>query len=348
MYILAIETTGAFASAALLQAEPDRILDVIHGNDRYSHLQNLTPQIETLLNRNELSIGDMTAIAVSHGPGSFTGIRIGVSTARALAQVLDIPCIPVSSLEALALRAQAAVEEPLSAEAGAANEAKAGIEGSKKAGPAGAAAGTTGVAMESAETAAESGRMLICPVLDARRKQVYGAAYEMVDDQPVCRIEPESCLMTEFLQKLDRFFAGSTLSGEGTEACMDTCADQRSLGGDGKGTIPVPYTDRDTDCVLFIGDGIDTCGNLIEEWIAGGKSCADGKVTVSFAPKDCRYQDAASVALRGLQLYRNGLSCGYMELKPEYLRMAEAEKKLRDKLASEQAAKQAEEKASEL
>ncbi|MBQ3184720.1 MAG: tRNA (adenosine(37)-N6)-threonylcarbamoyltransferase complex dimerization subunit type 1 TsaB, partial [Firmicutes bacterium] len=89
MYILAIETTGAFASVALMK--DDKIIGHVSGNDRFSHLQNLMPQVETVIKENELSIGDIDLIAVSNGPGSFTGIRIGVSTARALSQILDIP-----------------------------------------------------------------------------------------------------------------------------------------------------------------------------------------------------------------------------------------------------------------
>ena len=282
MYLLAIETTGAFASVALLQAEdaaagagiagaseavagatgatagtPEagavRILGVIHGSDRFSHLLNLTPQIDQILKENGLKAGDLTAVAVSHGPGSFTGIRIGVSTARALAQILNIPCIAVSSLEGLALRAQE-----------------------------------------------ETDGLLICPALDARRKQVYGAAYEMKDGELVCRIEEASCLMTEFLEKIDRYGAEN--------------------GGDSK-----PF-----ERILFLGDGIDTCGEIIEAW------ASERPYRILYAPKESRYQDAETVALRGLQLYRRGKACDYMDLQPEYLRMAEAEKKLKDRLKKEQ------------
>ena len=261
MYILAIETTGAYASVALLDevSRAPRVLSVIHGNDRFSHLQNLTPQISRILEEHSLTAGDLTAVAVSCGPGSFTGIRIGVSTARALAQVLDIPCIPVSALEALALRKEEAEQD-----SAAKNQAS---------------------------------RRLICPALDARRKQVYGAAYEIVEGVPVCVIEPASCLMTEFLQKLD-----SRLDDPSNEITE----------------------------VFFLGDGIDTCGDLLEAWT--GKE----KAAVAYAPKEIRYQDAATVALRGWQLWQEGKSCGYMELEPEYLRMAEAEKKLKDRLAAQE------------
>ena len=102
MYLLAIETTGAFASVALL--EDDCVLEHIQGHDRFSHLQNLMPQVKEVLENHKLSINDVSAIAVSKGPGSFTGIRIGVSSTRALCQVLGVPGVPVSSLEALAMR----------------------------------------------------------------------------------------------------------------------------------------------------------------------------------------------------------------------------------------------------
>ncbi|NLD20755.1 MAG: tRNA (adenosine(37)-N6)-threonylcarbamoyltransferase complex dimerization subunit type 1 TsaB, partial [Clostridiales bacterium] len=106
MYILAIETTGAFASVALMK--DDKIIGQEHGSDRFSHLQNLMPQVKAIVNEQRLPLDDITAIAVSCGPGSFTGIRIGVSSARALSQALDIPCVEVPSLEALAMNAGAA------------------------------------------------------------------------------------------------------------------------------------------------------------------------------------------------------------------------------------------------
>lgn len=250
MYLLAIETTGAYASVALLQAEETaRILSVIHGNDRFSHLQNLTPQIDQILKDNQLQAGDVDVIAVSHGPGSFTGIRIGVATARALGQILGTPCVAVSSLEALALRALQTEEEALQSGSG--------------------------------------GRLLLCPALDARRKQVYGAAYEIRDGRLSCMLPERSILMVDFLKDLDEI------------------ADQY-------------------DRILFLGDGIDTCGELIRQW-------DETRQQVLYAPEEIRYQDAAAVALRGLQLWNDGKACDYIELQPEYLRMAEAEKKLKER-----------------
>ena len=89
MYILGIETTGAFASAALI--DDDAVLGYVKGTDRFSHLQNLMPQIESIVRESGVALKDIDVIAVSCGPGSFTGIRLGVSSARALSQVLGTP-----------------------------------------------------------------------------------------------------------------------------------------------------------------------------------------------------------------------------------------------------------------
>ena len=78
------------------------------------------------------------------------------------------------------------------------------------------------------------------------------------------------------------------------------------------------------DRILFLGDGIDTCGELIRQW-------DETRQQVIYAPEEIRYQDAAAVALRGLQLWNDGKACDYIELQPEYLRMAEAEKKLKER-----------------
>ena len=100
MYILAIETTGLKASVAIIdenmrvwKAESDRKL---------SHLQNLIPLIGDLLEKSKLTLDDITHIAVSEGPGSFTGIRIGIATGKALAQALKLPMISVPTLKSFA------------------------------------------------------------------------------------------------------------------------------------------------------------------------------------------------------------------------------------------------------
>jgi len=100
MYILAIETTGLKASVAIID-ENMRVWKA--GSDRkLSHLQNLIPLIGDLLEKSKLTLDDITHIAVSEGPGSFTGIRIGIATGKALAQALKLPMISVPTLKSFA------------------------------------------------------------------------------------------------------------------------------------------------------------------------------------------------------------------------------------------------------
>lgn len=243
MYILTIETTGAFASVALAEAgeagERCRILARVEGCDRYSHLQNLTPQIQQALCDGGVSTDDLSAIAVANGPGSFTGIRIGVSTARALSQVKGIPCVPVSSLEALAAR---------------------------------------GAASDHGENA------VLCPILDARRSQVYGAGYR--NGEEVIKAGPYT--IEEFMERARAF-----------------------------------------DEIYMMGDGVDTCGDKIRDLRTGG---------VAFAPEAERYQRADEVARLGAAKFAAGGGVTFDQLEPEYMRMAEAERKLRAKQAENRAA----------
>ena len=71
-------------------------------NSNYSHAERLHLFIEEVINEANISKDDLSAVAISKGPGSYTGLRIGVSTAKGLCYALDIPLISVSTLEALA------------------------------------------------------------------------------------------------------------------------------------------------------------------------------------------------------------------------------------------------------
>ncbi len=122
MYILAFESTGPKLSVAVID-EKGNVTEKECGGT-LDHLQNIMVVTESF----GIPKGDFAAVAASAGPGSFTGIRIGVSTARALSQALDIPAVSVPSLEAFAY-----------------GKLRDGI---------------------------------IAPVIDARRNQVYAAAYE--------------------------------------------------------------------------------------------------------------------------------------------------------------------------
>ena len=100
MRILAIGTSGKNCTVAI--SEDKRLIKEINITDGLTHSEILMPSIDRLLKETRLSLKDIDAYAVSIGPGSFTGIRIGVSTIKGLCLGCEKPVIAVSSLLALA------------------------------------------------------------------------------------------------------------------------------------------------------------------------------------------------------------------------------------------------------
>lgn len=227
MHILALETTGARASAAIID-EKGTVLEK-RGQGVQNHLQNLTPMVKELLDENGLQLRDITEIAVSKGPGSFTGIRIGVSTARALAQILKVRTIGVPTLKAFAYNAP-------------------GWDG------------------------------LICPVFDARRSQVYAGAYMWAEGKILEAVRGAPYDIDDFLEKVAQ-------------------ADRSGAAGR-----------------LFFGDGTTVYRDRFSE--------------SELAPEDRRFQSAASAARLAKDMSEAGLALDYEDLKPDYMRKAEAERKL--------------------
>ncbi len=100
MIIFAMDTSAAAASCALL--EDDRPIAQFYTDAHLTHSQTIMPMVESLFSCSQLATSDVDLFAVSVGPGSFTGLRIGVAAVKGMAQVLDKPCAPVSALEGLA------------------------------------------------------------------------------------------------------------------------------------------------------------------------------------------------------------------------------------------------------
>lgn len=100
MLILAFETSAKAASVALL--EDGRLLGESYQNTGLTHSQTLLVMAEDLLKQCGRTVGDITAVAVAEGPGSFTGVRIGVAAAKGFAWGGGLPCYGVSTLEAMA------------------------------------------------------------------------------------------------------------------------------------------------------------------------------------------------------------------------------------------------------
>lgn len=99
MKILSIDTSSKICAVAILQDE-NLIKENLIDNGQ-THSEKLMPMIKEILTCTELSLKDIDLIVCDKGPGSFTGIRIGIATVKAFADSLNIPCIGISSLEAL-------------------------------------------------------------------------------------------------------------------------------------------------------------------------------------------------------------------------------------------------------
>lgn len=100
MKILAIDCSATPASVAL--TENPKIIGEFYINTKLTHSQTLMPMVDALLKATSTTMNQLDAIAVNVGPGSFTGIRIGVSAVKGMAMALNIPCVEVSTLESMA------------------------------------------------------------------------------------------------------------------------------------------------------------------------------------------------------------------------------------------------------
>ena len=100
MKILALETSAVSASAAL--CEDETLIAQTFSNSGLTHSRTLMPMVEGMLNNSGWQLSDVELVAVASGPGSFTGLRIGVAAAKGLGWAMEKPCCGVSTLEAMA------------------------------------------------------------------------------------------------------------------------------------------------------------------------------------------------------------------------------------------------------
>ena len=135
MKILAVDSSGLVASVAVV--EEDTMLAEYTVNYKKTHSQTLLPMLHEIVQMIELDLHSVDAIAVSAGPGSFTGLRIGSATAKGLGLALQKPIISIPTVEGLAYN----------------------LVGTNK---------------------------LICPIMDARRNQVYTGLYQFEGQQLLC------------------------------------------------------------------------------------------------------------------------------------------------------------------
>ena len=235
MKILAIESSGLVASAAIVTE--DTLLAEYTVNFKKTHSQTLLPMVEEIVSMVGMELKEIDAIAVSAGPGSFTGLRIGSATAKGLGLALGKPIIPVPTTHGIAANLY-------------------GAEG------------------------------IICPLMDARRNQVYTGLYrydkngfEVVEDQM-------AVLVDEVIEKINAI-------GE-----------------------PVTY----------LGDGVEAFSEILQE---------NTTVPFSFAPLHCNKQRAGALAVRAVELFREGCIQTAQEHEPDYLRLSQAERELAQKQQTE-------------
>ena len=132
MKILALDSSGLVASAAIVE---DDVLIAEYTTDyKKTHSQTLLPMLDEIRQMIDLDLHTIDAIAISAGPGSFTGLRIGAATAKGLGLALNLPLVEVPTLEGLAFN----------------------LWGTDK---------------------------LVCPIMDARRNQVYTGIYEFCKEE---------------------------------------------------------------------------------------------------------------------------------------------------------------------
>ncbi|WP_418791641.1 tRNA (adenosine(37)-N6)-threonylcarbamoyltransferase complex dimerization subunit type 1 TsaB [Phosphitispora sp. TUW77] len=171
MKILGIDTATRVAGAAVVG--DNRLISERFIHNLKTHSQNIIPMIQQVMDDAVIKPGDLNGIAVTGGPGSFTGLRIGMSVAKTMGQVLGIPVVGVSTLKVLAWNC--------------------------------------------CHTSA-----LICPILDARRNEVYTCIYRSSPEGPEELITPAAMAIEQLLDELSRYGDPVIFLGDGVPVYRDT------------------------------------------------------------------------------------------------------------------------------
>lgn len=107
MIILGIDTATALVSVAVIDG--DTVLAASESLSERRHAEDLTPMVDFVVRRAALEFADLDAIAVDVGPGLFTGMRVGIASAQALAHVLAVPLVAVDALDAMVAGASSSI-----------------------------------------------------------------------------------------------------------------------------------------------------------------------------------------------------------------------------------------------
>ena len=245
MLVLALESSAKPASVAI--CSDGELLGQYFQNSGLTHSRTLLAMAESLLKNTGIDTADIGLVAVARGPGSFTGVRIGVSAAKGLACGLDIPVCGVSTLEAMAYQAP------------------------------------------------EHG-VIICPVMDARREQVYNALFTWNNDTAPDRLCGDRAISLE--QLADELRGGAPGASRPTPNSQLSTLNSQLAG---------------SPCLL-VGDGAAISYKYLT---AAGIQCR-------IASDLLRWQTAYGVALAAV----NAAPIPAIELEPAYLRPSQAEREI--------------------
>ena len=165
MKILGIDSSGLVASAAILS--DDTVVSEFTVNNKKTHSQTLLPMIEQVVKMAGIELEELDAIAVAAGPGSFTGLRIGSSTAKGMALALKKPILSIPTLEGLAYRLTPVTDE------------------------------------------------LVCPLMDARRNQVYTGIYQNKKEGIEAVRQQEAVAIEELIEQVNALERPVVFLGDG-------------------------------------------------------------------------------------------------------------------------------------
>lgn len=174
MRILALDSSGLVASVAI--ASEDVIIAEYTINYKKTHSQTLLPMLDEIVKMVNLDLSEVDAIAVTAGPGSFTGLRIGSATAKGLGLALDKPIISVPTVDCLAYN----------------------LYGTDK---------------------------MICPIMDARRDQVYTGLYEFVNNDFMVISPQKAVSIDEIIDEINGMGREVIFLGDGVPIQSDKIAD---------------------------------------------------------------------------------------------------------------------------
>ena len=235
MRILAIDSSSMVATVAVTT---DGVLNAEYTiNHKKTHSQTLLPMIDEICKTIELEMESIDAIAISGGPGSYTGLRIGSATAKGFGLALNKPIINVPTMDALAYNMF-------------------------------------------------SSQYIVCPIIDARRGQVYTGIYRFDGTEMVTIKEQCIIMIDELIYELDK--------------------------------IGMP--------VMFLGDGVDTQKETIETKMSSEHY---------YAPASMNRHKASALASLAEIYFQDGKYENAGNHKPEYLRLSQAERELKEKMSNQ-------------